>query len=80
MSDFETWWETYGQPYEAVVIEKGGTPWTTSIEERQELWARRYQRPEPPAGLTNDLREIRGGRRRDEHIAPAVSDGLAGAA
>lgn len=24
---FESWWEQYGQPYEAAVLEAGGTPW-----------------------------------------------------
>lgn len=59
MSDFETWWETYGQPYEAAMIEAGSTPWTASLAERQKLWVRRYQRPAPPDGLTNDLAVIR---------------------
>ncbi|WP_322859549.1 hypothetical protein U8D42_17255 [Mycobacterium europaeum] len=80
MSDFEAWWENYGQPYEAAVIEQGGTPWTASIEERQKLWARRYERPAPPIGLTNDLDAIRGTARSGEPVASAICDGLAGAA
>lgn len=58
--EFEIWWETYGQPYEAAVIEAGGTPWTADMDERRALWGRRYERPAPPADLTNDLRQIRG--------------------
>ena len=27
MTDFDTWWERHGQPYEAAVIAGGGTPW-----------------------------------------------------
>ena len=45
---FESWWEQYGQHYEAAVIEGGGTPWTTDMEERRALWARRYERPTAP--------------------------------
>jgi hypothetical protein len=57
---FDDWWETFGQPYEAAVIERGGTPWTTDTAERRELWGRRHQRPAPPADLTNNLDQIRG--------------------
>jgi hypothetical protein len=49
MTDFETWWERSGQPYEAAVVERGGTPWTTDLEERRALWHRRYRQPKPPA-------------------------------
>lgn len=56
---FQTWWTTYGQPYEAAVIANGGTPWTTSIEERRAFWMRRYTRPAPPQGLFTDLADIR---------------------
>jgi hypothetical protein len=45
---FDQWWATYGWPYEAAVIERGGTPWTTCMDERRALWNRRYQRPEAP--------------------------------
>ncbi|WP_237071882.1 hypothetical protein [Mycobacterium avium] len=27
MTTFESWWGRHGQPYEAAVIEAGGTPW-----------------------------------------------------
>ncbi|WP_139807384.1 hypothetical protein [Mycobacterium avium] len=56
---FEGWWEKHGQHYEAAVIEAGGTPWTTDIEERKALWHRRYQKPPPPPGLLSDLDLIR---------------------
>jgi hypothetical protein len=42
---FEEWWERFGQPYEAAVIEQGGQPWTTDMDERRELFKRRYRRP-----------------------------------
>lgn len=48
---FEHWWTTHGQSYEAAVIEAGGTPWTTDMEERRALWLRRYTRPAPPQFL-----------------------------
>lgn len=62
---FESWWETSGQPYEAAVLERGGTPWTDSIEDRRDLWNRRYTRPHPPAQphLTDDITRIRGEHR-----------------
>lgn len=41
---FLAWWEKYGKPYEAAVLEAGGTPWTTDMNERKALWMRRYQR------------------------------------
>lgn len=53
---FQTWWDTYGQPYEAAVIANGGTPWTADLDERREVWMRRYSRPEPPDGLLIDPR------------------------
>jgi hypothetical protein len=56
---FDSWWETHGQPYEAKVIENGGQPWTRDIDQRRELWERRYTRPAPPAGLLTDLSKIR---------------------
>lgn len=54
---FQEWWDTRGQHYEAAVIANDGTPWTTSIEERRELFMRRYDRPEPPEGLFTDPRQ-----------------------
>jgi hypothetical protein len=59
MPDFEKWWATYGQPYEAAVIERGGTPSTTDLDERRALWARLYIRPSPPVGLFTTMKEIR---------------------
>jgi hypothetical protein len=56
---FEDWWLTYGEPYEAAVIERGGTPWTTDLDERRVLWGRRFTRPNPPQGLLTDLEDIR---------------------
>lgn len=35
-------------PYFDAVRERGGTPWFTSIEQRRELFMRRYQRPRIP--------------------------------
>lgn len=34
-STFETWWERAGKPYEAAVIEQGGTPWVADPEQRK---------------------------------------------
>jgi hypothetical protein len=44
---FEEWWQKSGQPYEAAVIEAGGTPWTTDMDERRALWQRRYKTHTP---------------------------------
>ncbi|MCK5753761.1 MAG: hypothetical protein KAH46_13780, partial [Mycobacterium sp.] len=57
---FDAWWKRYGQPYETAVIDNDGTPWTRDLDERRQLWERRYQRPVPPQGLSNNLTEIRG--------------------
>jgi hypothetical protein len=35
--NFQDWWETHGQPYEAAVIEAGGIPWTQDQEKLAEL-------------------------------------------
>jgi hypothetical protein len=40
---FDDWWAQYGQHWSAAQIERGGTPWTTSMDERRALWARRYK-------------------------------------
>lgn len=53
---FQSWWETHGQPYQDAVLERGGTPWTLDIDERRDLWMRRYTRPAPPEGLRIDPR------------------------
>lgn len=55
---FEHWWETRGAPYAEAVREAGAEPWTDSMDERRALWARRYQRPAPPAGLMTDPRPL----------------------
>ncbi|CAN5352869.1 hypothetical protein BH11ACT6_BH11ACT6_01760 [soil metagenome] len=36
-------------------------PWFADVDERRNLYQRRYTRPEPPEGLTLDLAVIRGG-------------------
>jgi hypothetical protein len=55
------WWTKYGEPYQAAVIEAGGTPWTADPNERRRVWFRRYERPDPPAGIPRmSLAEIRG--------------------
>lgn len=41
--DFQFWWDKYGRHYEAAVIEAGDEPWTTDMDERRALWARRYK-------------------------------------
>lgn len=46
---FRQWWEQFGSAYEAAVVAAGGQSWASSIEERRELWMRRYVRPEAPA-------------------------------
>ena len=47
-AEFEYWWETYGKPYADKVIALGGDPWTSDIEERRQLYFRRWSRPAPP--------------------------------
>lgn len=37
IASFEEWWETHGKPYEAKVIENGGTPWTQDDGKRDAL-------------------------------------------
>ena len=50
--------------YFAVVEFNGGKPWFSSVEERRDLWFRRYERPEPRAGIPlMSLAEIRGDHR-----------------
>jgi hypothetical protein len=61
LDHFDQWWAKAGDPYQAAVIEAGGIPWTTDVDERRALWARRYQRPDPPAAIPlRTLAEIRG--------------------
>jgi hypothetical protein len=49
---FLFWWAKYGEPYQAAVIANGDTEWTAHLDERRELFMRRYQRPEAPEGLS----------------------------
>lgn len=49
---FEHWWAKYGEPYQAAVIANGDTPWTADVDERRELFMRRYLNPEAPKGLS----------------------------
>lgn len=47
--------------YNAKIVADGDEPWHEGdLEARRELFMRRYSRPAPPIGLTNDLRQIRG--------------------
>lgn len=47
--------------YNAAIAAAGDEPWHGGdIDTRRELWMRRYQKPAPPVGLTNDLSVIRG--------------------
>lgn len=62
---FDEWWEHYGAPYEAAVLEAGSVPWPLDeaklsalgldgmepMQARRALWDRRYQRPAPLAVL-----------------------------
>ena len=48
---FEHWLAKYGEPYAQAVRDAGDEPWTDDVDERWQLWQRRYRRPEPPANL-----------------------------
>lgn len=61
------------EPYFDAVREAGDLPWfedpaklarlgitTTGVDARRELFMRKYQRPEPPKGLSTNLSDIRG--------------------
>jgi hypothetical protein len=41
---FQHWWAKYGEPYQAAVIANGDTPFTADLDERRELFFRRYKR------------------------------------
>ncbi|PQE02564.1 hypothetical protein CYL16_03310 [Mycobacterium sp. EPG1] len=56
---FDQWWDESGQHWAAAVVENGGTLWTDSMDERRELFDRRYIRPAPPAGMFRDPRPTR---------------------
>jgi hypothetical protein len=57
---FDNWWSKLGEPYQAAVIEHGDTPWTADLDERRELFLRRYERPAAPATAPiKNLAEIR---------------------
>lgn len=59
----------HSEPYFGKVIANGDEPWFTSLEERRELFMRRYQRPEPPASIRlKTLDQIRG--KHDQPIQP----------
>jgi hypothetical protein len=44
---FQAWLDKFGQPYTDAVIEAGDTPWTTDVEQRRELFMRRYKALNP---------------------------------
>jgi hypothetical protein len=44
-------WRERHEHYLAAIAAAGGRPWTTDEDERRALWWRRWQRPDPPAGL-----------------------------
>lgn len=48
------------KPYYQAVEAAGDEPWFDSLEERRELFMRRYTKPSPPEDLFNDLDTIRG--------------------
>ncbi|MFZ3294217.1 MAG: hypothetical protein WA622_27080 [Mycobacterium sp.] len=52
LEHFEHWWDKHGEPYHAAVIANGDTPWTADLDERRELFMRRYDRPAPRSDLT----------------------------
>lgn len=61
---FTAWWEKHGQPYEAAVIERGGTPWPLDPVKRAAT-AERLGLPDDtdPMELRRALWERRGPRR-----------------
>lgn len=52
-------WRERHDAYLSAVADNGGVPWTHDEDERRDLFFRRYQRPAPPQGLSNNLTEIR---------------------
>lgn len=62
------------EPYFDKVRDDGDEPWFGTIEDRRELFFRRYQRPQPPATLPEpSLSHIRGELRRWVPIAGTES-------
>lgn len=55
---FDQWWEDSGQHWTAAACENGGTVWTDDMDERRELFDRRYRKPEPPKGMST-IKSIR---------------------
>jgi hypothetical protein len=39
---FQHWWAKYGEPYQAACIANGDTSWTADLDERRELFMKRY--------------------------------------
>lgn len=75
MIDFDTWWENSGQHWHAKRVSEGGEPWTDDVEERRDLFDRKYTRPAPPEGLYTELVDIRGAR---DDVRAATLDSLGG--
>lgn len=64
------------EPYFDKVRDEGDEPWFGTVAERRKLFLRRYQRPEPPAGLpAPSLQRIRGERRRWVPVANTKGSG-----
>ena len=61
---FDQWWEDSGQHWAAAACENGGTVWTDDMDERRELFERRYQKPKPPNGMTT-IKSIRSYQRNN---------------
>jgi len=40
---WQHWWLEHGAPYQAAVTANGDEPWSTDINERRELFMRRYR-------------------------------------
>jgi len=58
---FQHWLAKYGQPYSDAVIAAGDQPWWTTVDERRELFMRRYCKPEPPSSVRfRTLAQVRG--------------------
>jgi hypothetical protein len=59
--------------YFETVEAAGDKPWFDSVEERRELFMRRYQKPDPPEGVpARTLAEIRGSTPITTHIKDAA--------
>lgn len=60
------------EPYFAAIAANGGTPWFSSLDERRDLFMRRYSRPAPLAGLACDPDEIHPPEYRTDTTIPAA--------